>query len=235
MKTYLVIFSLTVALLAIPTATPSIAVGDGQREFNFEVFLDDRAIGFHRFELSPTQEGVRLVTEADFEVRFLGITAFAYEHRNTELWRDGCLQSIDARTDSNGKRSSVTGRLKGREFILGEGARTLGDCVATFAYWDKDILLQRQRLLNSQTAEYMPIRIEALGQDRLRIGSRDIPVRRYKLGGEGLDITITYAVGSNEWVALDSRLDNGRTLRYRRSLSELSSLSPGEQRVSTQG
>jgi hypothetical protein len=38
----------------------------------------------------------------------------------------------------------------------------------------------------------------------------------------GDDITITYALGSNEWVALDSRLDNGRTLRYRRSPSELS-------------
>ena len=41
------------------------------------------------------------------------------------------------------------------------------------------------------------------------------------MAGKGIDITLAYATGSDEWVALDSRLDGGRTLRYRRSAGEL--------------
>jgi hypothetical protein len=212
------------ASLAVVTATPVLASSvDGTRRLNFDVFLDDRAIGFQRFELAAAGDGVRIETRAEFEVKLLLITAFEYDHRNTEVWRGGCLQAIDSRTDSNGKQYAVSGKARGDAFVVAtrEGERRLGDCVATFAYWDKDVLLQRRQLLNSQTGEYVPVRIDPLGRDRIRIGEREFSVERYALKGKELDITLAYATGSGEWVALDSRLDGGRTLRYRRNPAEL--------------
>jgi hypothetical protein len=223
MRILLALLAVT-ATLAVAPATPAIATAsDGVRKLTFDVFLDDRAIGYQRFALTPAGDGTRIETQAEFEVKLLLITAFAYDHRNTELWRDGCLQSIDSRTDSNGKKYAVSGRVQGAGFVVAtnEGELSLGDCVASFAYWDRDVLLQCQRLLNSQTGEYMPVRIDALGLDRVRIGERDVAVERYALKGQGLDITLAYAVGGGEWVALDSKLDGGRTLRYRRSPGEL--------------
>ena len=210
-------------LIAILAAAAHASVGDGVRRLSFDVFLDDRAIGYQRFSLTPTGDGTRIETQAEFEVKLLRITAFAYNHRNTELWRDGCLRAIDARTDSNGRKSTVNGRAQGAAFVVAtqDGERTLGDCVATFAYWDKDVLLRRQTLLNSQTGEYVPVRIAPLGPGTQRIGGRDLAVDRYRMAGKGIDITLAYATGSDEWVALDSRLDGGRTLRYRRSAGEL--------------
>ncbi|NBU26351.1 MAG: hypothetical protein EBS39_12205, partial [Gammaproteobacteria bacterium] len=165
----------------------------------------------------------RIATQAEFKVKLLRITAFAYEHRNTEVWRGDCLQSIDARTDSNGRKYSVNGRDRGSAFVVatGQGERQLGDCVASFAYWDKQLLLRSQRLLNSQTGEYVPVRIAPLGPDRLRIGQRDIVVKRYALKGQGIDITLAYTADGGDWVALDSKMDGGRTLRYRRDSAEL--------------
>ncbi len=43
----------------------------------------------------------RVESRAKFAVKLLGITAFAYDHSNVENWRDGCLQAIESRTDSN--------------------------------------------------------------------------------------------------------------------------------------
>jgi len=224
MRSLLALFAVTASLAVVPATPVNATVGDGVRKLNFDVFLDDRAIGYQRFELTPAGDGTRIETQAEFAVKLLLITAFAYDHRNTELWRGGCLQAIDSRTDSNGKKYTLSGRARGTAFVVAtnEGERTLGDCVASFAYWDKDVLLQRQRLLNSQTGEYMPVRIESLGPDRVRIGQRDVAVERYALRGQGLDITLAYTVGGGDWVALDSRLDGGRTLRYRRSPGELS-------------
>ncbi len=91
----------------------SASVADGVRQLNFDVFLDDREIGFQRFTLTPTDNGKRIETEAKYEVKFLRITVFAYDHRNTKEWRDGCLQTIDARTNSNDKKQTVSGRDRG--------------------------------------------------------------------------------------------------------------------------
>lgn len=199
------------------------SVTEEVRNLNFNVFLDDREIGFQRFTVTPTTEGTRIDTEARFEVKFLRITAFAYDHRNTELWRDGCLQAIAARTDSNGKQQVVNGQDVGSAFVVAtaEGEQRLGDCVASFAYWDRNLLIQRQRLLNSQTGEYTPVRIDRIGQGQLRIAERDVTVQRYAIRGQGIDISLAYTVDSGEWVSLDSKLESGRTLRYRRNPAEL--------------
>jgi hypothetical protein len=231
MRTLTTLSVAAASLIAILAAPLHASVDGGIRRLSFDVFLDDRAIGYQRFSLTPAGDGTRIDTQAQFEVKLLRITAFAYEHRNTELWRDGCLRAIDARTDSNGRKSTVNGRAQGAAFVVAtqDGERNLGDCVASFAYWDKDILLQRQRLLNSQTGEYVPVRIAPLGPGNKRVGGRDLAVERYAIQGEGIDITLAYAAGSDEWVALDSRLDGGRTLRYRRSASELERLSAAQQ------
>jgi hypothetical protein len=48
------------------------------------------------------KDGVRVVTQAEFEVKVLRITAFEYNHRNEELWSGRCLQAIESTTNSNG-------------------------------------------------------------------------------------------------------------------------------------
>lgn len=227
MRTLRTLSAAAASLIAILSAPLHASVDGGIRKLSFDVFLDDRAIGFQRFSLTPTGDGTRIETQAQFEVKLLRITAFAYDHRNTEVWRGDCLRAIDARTDSNGRMFTVNGRLQGAAFVVAtkEGERALGDCVASFAYWDKDVLLRRQTLLNSQTGEYVPVRIAPLGPGTQRIGGRDLAVDRYAMSGKGIDITLAYATGSDEWVALDSRLESGRTLRYRRNAAELERLS----------
>lgn len=224
MRSPLTLFAVIASLVVAPVLPVNATGAHGVRKLNFDVFLDDRAIGYQRFALTPDGDGTRIETQAEFAVKLLMITAFAYDHRNTELWRGGCLQAIDSHTDSNGKEYTVSGRARDADFVVAtkEGERRLGDCVASFAYWDRDVLLQREWLLNSQTGEYTPVRVDSLGLGRVRIGERDVSVERYAIKGQGLDIALAYAVGSGEWVALDSRLDGGRTLRYRRSPGELS-------------
>jgi hypothetical protein len=210
-------------LLAALIAPAAFAAGDAARPISFEVFLDDRPIGYQRFELHGGESVERVESRAQFAVKLLGITAFAYDHRNVEDWRGGCLQAIESSTDSNGTRHAVAGRVADGVFVVdaGSGTRRLGDCVGSFAYWDKRKLLGRRQLLNPQTGEYQPVQLLALGEGTLRLGGREWPVERYALRGEGLDITLAYARGGEEWMALDSKVAGGRTLQYRRAAAEL--------------
>lgn len=205
-------------LVALGVALPAIAEPAPPKTWNFEVYLDEREIGFHRFDLRDAGEGLRMESTARFEVRFIVVTAFEYDHSNTELWQDGCLERIEARTNSNGKRFSVSGETRGDGFVLatGSGTTRVDECVGSFAYWDRR-LLERSRLLNSQTGEYLEVDLDPLPGGSMKIGDREIQVNRYQLSARGMDIRLAYAADSGEWVALDSIVAGGRTLRYRRS------------------
>jgi hypothetical protein len=192
------------------------------RQWNFEVYLDDREIGSHHFQLSDSEDGLRLQTHAEFSVKFLMITVYAYEHRNAEIWQGGCLRSIEARTDSNGDHSRVSGVARDGQLVVSTaaGVQRLDECVATFAYWDRR-LLERQRLLNPQTGEYLPVRLEKLDSGSMVLGQRRITVQRYALTAEKMDIELAYEADTGEWVALDSQVEGGRVLRYRRNPQDL--------------
>ena len=57
----------------------------------FEVFLDGKKIGYHRFEIDGPRSNAAVRSEASFDVKFLFVTAFSYRHSAQENWAGGCL------------------------------------------------------------------------------------------------------------------------------------------------
>jgi hypothetical protein len=167
----------------------------------FDVYLDDRHIGQHRYELAPQADGgLRLRSEARFELKLLGLTAYRYRHEAHELWREGCLAELRAETLDNGKPSRV--QVQPRE-----------GCTMSYAYWDMRFL-QQPRLLNPQTGLYDAVRVSEQGTEALRIGEREVRARRYQLVSDQLRIDLWYSP-EGEWLQLHSTTRSGRLLRYR--------------------
>lgn len=186
-----------------------------QRSLDFDVFLDGSKIGWHRFEIGSGDDGAReVISRANFDVRFLFITAFRYRHANEERWVDGCLADIDAETDSNGKRTAISGSRSGDAFVLDTGDRKaeLPSCVMTFAYWNPDFLKQ-PKLLNPQTGEYLDVEIEKLDTGTLRRSDGEVEATAYTIRARGVEVTVWYSP-DNEWLALESQARGGRTIRY---------------------
>jgi hypothetical protein len=204
---------LAVAVIVAPAQVfPRDAV---TREWHFDVSLDGRAIGEHKFTLQVDDESRELTSEARFLVRILFINAYRYEHRALERWNGDCLESLDARTDTNGKPTLVAGQRASGEFRVksGSAAVSLEPCVQTFAYWNPSILDAR-RLLNPQTGEYVDVKVLLIGREVMEGTLTD----RYRLISSGrtpLEIDIWYTP-ARDWVALESLTPEGRRLRYTR-------------------
>jgi hypothetical protein len=204
-----------VALLGV-ALSPLPAQAASEREWRFEVFLDDKPIGFHRFRLESVDGAHRLLSEARFRVKVLGFTVYDYTHRSDELWREDCLRRIDASTDDNGKDLFVRGSARGESMRLESHAGTtnLEGCVMTFAYWNPGILGQ-DRLLNVQTGEYLQVDVRRLGAGTLDIRGDALPALRYRLDTDVGDIELWYS-DDRDWLALSSTTQGGRQLHYRR-------------------
>ena len=185
-------------------------------EWRFEVFLDDKPIGFHNFRLNTSGDSRELRGEARFRVKLLGFTVYDYSHQNLERWQQDCLQQIEASTDDNGKDLFVRGTSDGEGMLLesNSGNRSVPGCVMSFAYWNPVILAQQQ-LLNAQTGEYLDVEVQSLGEKTLQLQDRDVPALHYRLVTNENDIDLWYST-DRDWLALSSTTSGGRQLYYRR-------------------
>jgi len=185
------------------------------KQWTFDVLLDDKRIGFHTFEVQQEGEGQVLTTEASFDVKFLFVTAFRYRHQNTEVWREGCLSSIDAATDNNGKKLVVRGAAGPEGFNLqnGNGSTALPACVQSFAYWNPAVL-ESARLLNSQTGVYETVSVTFESRDQVPVAGRLVDALRYRLSAQAGDITLWYASTDGTWLGLEAPAKGGRKILY---------------------
>ena len=206
--------ALLFAMLAA-AATPRFAEA---RVLEFDVSLDERPIGRHTYSFERQDDRLQIESIANFEVKALIFTAWSYQHRNVETWDAGCLAAIESSTVVNGERTTVAGNggPAGLRVATPQREMPLTGCVRSFAYWDPQ-LLESGRLLNPQTGEYVSVIWRALPPGELRIGEDTVPVERYALTGTDLDITLTYHADTGEWLALDSVVQGGRRLSYRRT------------------
>jgi hypothetical protein len=205
------------AAVALTILTAPHAMATQSREWRFNVYLDDARIGYHNFRLTAQEQGrQRIDIDARFDVKLLFFTAYRYRHSNTELWQQQCLRSIQADTDDNGKHLLVRGSVDDGLFRLEHGADrgARSGCVMSFAYWDPAIL-KADRLLNSQTGEYVDVRVMPLGRERVEVRGEAVPASRYRLTAGEAVIDLWYGNNDGRWLALRSTTASGRMLHYR--------------------
>ena len=194
---------------------PAVSATSGQQEFRFRVLLDDDEIGTHHFRVRREAGEEIVEIDAEFKVKFIGITVYSYVHANRELWRDGCLQRIESSTDDNGDAFKVDGRDEGERFQLStqDGERELAaGCVMSFAYWNPAFLKQ-DRLINTQDGEYLDVEVSPPVLEQREVRGEMQPSWRYSLEAGPLKLDLWYST-NDEWLALESEAQGGRTLRY---------------------
>jgi hypothetical protein len=202
-----------IALLTL-LLTFSASVMAADQEWRFQVYLDNKEIGYHDFILQELDDQRTLQSEANFEYRLLFVKLYGYEHENTETWAGNCLTGIKSTTDANGKSFEVSGSLEGDRFVLSgtAGDADLPACSMSFAYWNP-VFLQEDQLINVQNGEVLDIEVSDPELVELEVRGVLQPAYRYELGAGEMNIVLWYSE-NNEWLALETDARGGRRLRY---------------------
>ena len=204
------------AALVLVVGVSGAGAADGVSRYAFKAFLDDKPIGAHTFTV--TTEGTRrtVTSDAAFEVRILGITAYRYRHHAEEAWAGDCLSGLATSTDDDGKPASArlvrTGEMN--EITANGARRSEPGCLMTYAYWNP-ALREQTRLLNPQTGRVDAVKVERAGSGHVRVGGQDVVATDWRItGGESpIDVWISE---QGAWVGLDSMVSHGRhKLSYR--------------------
>ena len=187
------------ALLA--TAHP---VAPPTGEWSFQARLDGKPIGQHRFSVTGQGDERKVVSEANFDVKFLGISAYRYHHKATEDWRGDCLTALNSNTDDDGRPQSVRAE---------RDDATLKGCVMSFAYWNPAIHTQTQ-LLNAQTGKLETVQVRRVGNGSVEVRGKTVEATEFRITGAANPIAVWYSA-QGDWIGLDSTVAGGRKLTYR--------------------
>jgi hypothetical protein len=211
----------TIAALLLGLAAGAAFAADdapksGTRAYPFKAFLDGKPIGEHRFTVVTDGATRKVTSEADFAVKFIGITAYRYRHHAEEQWAGECLTGLVSTTDDDGKPASVKLVKAGDANEITTRAATTSEpgCLMTYAYWNP-AMRERKRLLNPQTGKVDTVKIERVGSGKIVVAGKDVAATDWRItGGESpIDIWVSDA---GEWVGLDSMVSNGKhKLAYR--------------------
>ena len=206
--------SLTAAATGAVLLMASAHTAAAPTTWNFDVTLDGKPIGYHRFTLTGDGAEREMKSEARFAVKVLIVTAYRYTHDASERWRGNCVESLAARTDDDGEKLAVEAQRSGETLAVtaAKGRNLIDGCVMTFAYWNPDILA-RSRLLNGQTGEYEAVKIAVLGEEAAMVRGNAVTAKRYRISGPANPIDLLYAA-DGAWIALESTVAGGRRLRY---------------------
>lgn len=223
------------ALLAVASAASSLAderAGNRAGEWNFQVTLDGKPIGTHRFTVTADDGGsggggdrsLKAVSDAAFTVKLLGLTVYRYRHQAVEQWRGDCLRALDSSTDDDGAPSRVRATTERDALRVATEAsppavstvpalQSLPGCAMSFAYWNPAIL-SRKQLLNAQTGKYESVSIATVEDGMLAVRGSSVAATRWRIDGPTQPVDVWYTA-QGEWVGLDSTVGGGRKLSYR--------------------
>lgn len=204
---------LTLGLILPMSPVPAEASTPG-KAWSFQVYVNDKPVGQHRFQLTDVGDTRYIKSDAEFEYKVLFLSLYNYEHENREVWESGCLSSIKSSTDANGKLYAVRGAQNGDDFVV-EGNQNDSietGCLSTFAYWDQKFL-ESEQLLNAQTGELVDITVTDLNMEELLVGSQVITTQRYRLDAGEVKIDLWYTP-EGDWVGLETQPREGRIMRY---------------------
>ncbi len=203
------------ALALLPGGVALGAVPTGNR-LAFRVLRNDSPIGTHVLDFTPDRDQVVVRIAIDLSVRFLGLVAYRYRHRNLEVWNRDRLLSIDSETDRNGHPYWVRARAVA-DSIEVEGShsgayRAPADTTST-SYWHARFL--RSQVIDTQGGRLLTTRIEPVAEEIVPVGETMRPSRRYRVTGD-LTLDIWYD-SDGVWSGLLFRGEDGSTIRYQRS------------------
>ncbi|ALV06932.1 DUF6134 family protein [Roseateles depolymerans] len=198
--------------------------------WNFDIRLDGKPIGTHRFEVSGPADARTVTSDATMAVKMLGITVFRYRHQAQERWKGDCVDAVQSTTDDDGKAEKVDWRRDGSgsgsssgngsgASADGAASAAKGDCVMSYAYWHP-ALVQQTRLLNPQTGKMDEVKVERLPDATIQVAGREVMAARWQLvtkppKGDPQRLTLWLDRSDQRWLGLDARVRGDRLLTYR--------------------
>ena len=116
-------------------------------EIKFEIFRNDKKVGYHNIIFSRDKEMLIVRNKIQFEIKKLGISFYKYQSEGTEVYdQDGLLFTFNSKTSDNKKLKYCNIEAQNNKNYLIDGSSYKGTLNKDFvisSYWNHEILKKK--------------------------------------------------------------------------------------------
>jgi hypothetical protein len=195
---------------AVTLAALPVSAATGTRRL--ELYRGNSRIGEKQITVRRDGDTVAVTTDIAIAVRVLGLTVYRYTLESREVWENGQLARLDARTNDDGAAHFARAARSGDGLAI-EGSEYRGTVAgnpATTTYWSS-AFLERPVWISTQDGRPWRVRAQAVGTEPFPTAGGSVNATRWHVRGD-LDLDLFYD-GAGEWVGteFDAR---GETARF---------------------
>jgi hypothetical protein len=181
----------------------------------FAIHRKGAKVGEHRVGFAPSGNGLRVTSRVEVAVKVAFLTAYRYAQLAEDEWQGDVLVRTRITTDDDGTKSLVTAEAQGGKLLVsgpsGDHALPLG-IMTDISFWN-DAITRQPRLIDSQNAELVPVKVKPDAVEAIRVQGRTIQARRFAMtASRGRSGTTWYDADGNLVKALV--LTRGERLDY---------------------
>lgn len=173
------------ACLMVAT-TPAEAQSDQAGVYTFTVLRDGEPIGQHRFAFDHEGERFEIEASTEIQVNVALVPVFRYEHERRELWQNGQLLSIAAKTNDNGEQFDISIKPNGHGLLRTVNGRVdhIDDSTKVLTLWDKDVI-NHHSFVSVTDDKILKASFEYLGKETVTLsGQQPIEAEHYRMVGD---------------------------------------------------
>jgi hypothetical protein len=196
------------------SAATVIVVPAAKDSRRFSVLYKGSRVGSHSVAYSPLTGETRVNTEIRLLIKVAFFTAFSFNHRSQETWRDGRLVSLDSATLEHGETLLVQGEATPAGFRVVSKSGPFIASAATLtsnSLWTPAVL-EQETLVDAQHGGVIGVSARRFGDERIEANGRQVPVTRYTFITPYLAGSIWYDA-DNLWVRGEFERD-GAKIQY---------------------
>jgi hypothetical protein len=164
-------------------------------EIKFEIFRNDKKVGYHNIIFSRDKEMLIVRNEIQFEIKKLGISFYKYQSEGTEVYdQDGLLFTFNSKTSDNKKLKYCNIEAKDNENYLIDGSSYKGTFNKDFAissYWNHEIL-KKNTQISGITCKIRNQKVTFLKNKSIEVKGQTTKTSVFNIDGKGLDTQIWY-------------------------------------------
>lgn len=225
-------FALVLAMLATgPTAAPAAGLPYPSTAL-YAIYRNGQQVGWHRLRFDQQGDLRTVYIDCEVAIKALGMVVYRFSHRGRETWHGERLQSLQASTDDDGRRFTVSAEQQGGSLAVERSSP--GSQATTVALMDpgqapakatRELMpagtlptsqwnirqVGQSALLDTQHGKLIHVHVAPRGRELVRTGTRNVPADRYSYSG-GLRM--------DQWFDENGRWVKGTFVAFDRSTIE---------------
>lgn len=158
----------------------------------FDVYVDGKSCGFYRIVFVTDRTGAETITAvADIKVP-LYFREYRFSYQCLEKWRKGSLDTLEATTNDNGKKSNVKAQATDQGLLVTVAGKSRAS--PTNLLTSNGCLLpipvskaMEATLLDTEDGSESLTTIEPYGPCTVRVNGRTLSGQRYRVTGKNID------------------------------------------------